>query len=41
MSAAALFRKNANRKKVQLEYIRMRFSEWNSENANRRAEMKL
>jgi hypothetical protein len=34
-------RQNANRKKVQLEYIRMRFSEQQSHNANRRAEMKL
>jgi hypothetical protein len=31
----------ANLKKVQMEYLRMRFMEWNSENANRRAEMKL
>lgn len=34
-------RSAANLKKVQMEYIRMRFTEWNSENANRRAEMKL
>jgi hypothetical protein len=27
--------------KVQLEYIRMKFMEWNSENATKRAEMKL
>jgi len=27
--------------KVQLEYIRMRFNEWQSHAANRRAEMKL
>lgn len=31
----------ANLKKVQMEYLRMKFSEWNNENANRRAEMKL
>jgi hypothetical protein len=34
-------RSAANLKKVQMEYLRMRFMEWNSENANRRAEMKL
>lgn len=34
-------RSAANRKKVQLEYIRMKFMEWNSENATKRAEMKL
>lgn len=34
-------RTQANLKKVQLEYIRMRFSEWQAESANRRAEMKL
>lgn len=34
-------RKTANRLKVQLEYIRMKFGEWNSETATRRAEMKL
>jgi len=27
--------------KIQLEYIRMRFNEWQSHAANRRAEMKL
>lgn len=27
--------------KAQLEFIRMRFSEWQSSNANRRAEMRL
>lgn len=31
----------ANIKKMQLEYLRMKFSEWQSENANRRAEMRL
>jgi hypothetical protein len=34
-------RSAANLKKVQMEYLRMRFSEWQSENANRRAEMRL
>ena len=34
-------RKNASLLKVQLEYIRMRFSEWQSVEATRRAEMKL
>ena len=34
-------RKQANLLKVQLEYIRMKFYEWQSHNANRRAEMKL
>lgn len=34
-------RKQANLLKVQLEYIRMKFSEWQSENATKRAEMRL
>jgi hypothetical protein len=34
-------RKNASLLQVQKEYIRMKFMEWNSENANKRAEMKL
>lgn len=34
-------RTQANLKKYQLEFLRMRHSEWMSENANRRAEMKL
>lgn len=34
-------RKQANLLKVKLEWVRMRFMEWNSENATRRAEMKL
>lgn len=34
-------RKKANLLKVKLEWIRMKFMEWNSENATRRAEMKL
>lgn len=31
----------ANLKKIHLEYIRMKSSEWQTENANRRAEMRL
>jgi hypothetical protein len=34
-------RKQAALLKVQLEYIRMQFSEWQSHAATRRAEMKL
>lgn len=34
-------RKRANFLKVKLEYVRMKFMEWNSENATKRAEMKL
>lgn len=34
-------RKQANLLKVQMEYIRMQFSEWQSHNANKRAEMRL
>lgn len=34
-------RSQANLKKVQLEYLRMKFQEWSSENANRRAEMRI
>ena len=34
-------RRAANRLKVQLEYLRMKFQEWSSENANKRAEMRL
>lgn len=34
-------RTQANLKKVQLEYLRMKFQEWSSENASRRAEMRL
>lgn len=34
-------RTQANLKKVQMEYLRMKFSEWQSENANRRAEMRI
>ena len=34
-------RERASMLKVQLEYIRMRFSEWQAHEATRRAEMKL
>lgn len=34
-------RRAANRLKVQLEYLKMKFQEWSSENANKRAEMRL
>lgn len=34
-------RDRANRMKVQLEYVRMIFGEWQSEAATKRAEMKL
>lgn len=34
-------RAQANTKKFHLEYIRMKFQEWSSENANKRAEMRL
>jgi hypothetical protein len=34
-------RKRANELKLKLEWLRMRFQEWNSEAATRRAEMKL
>ncbi len=34
-------RSAANLKKVQMEYLRMKFQEWSSENASRRAEMRL
>lgn len=34
-------RTQANLKKVQMEYLRMKFSEWQSDNANKRAEMRL
>jgi hypothetical protein len=34
-------RRQANLLKVQLEYLRMKFSEWQSENATKRAEMRL
>ena len=34
-------RTRANLAKVRLEYVRMKFMEWQSENANKRAEMRL
>lgn len=34
-------RSAANLKKVHMEYLRMRFSEWQSEEANRRTEARL
>lgn len=34
-------RRVANEKKLKLEWLRMRFTEWNSEEATKRAEMKL
>jgi hypothetical protein len=34
-------RKKASLLKVQLEYLRMKFMEWQSENATKRAEMRL
>jgi hypothetical protein len=34
-------RRAANRLKVQMEYLRMKFQEWSSENATKRAEMRL
>lgn len=34
-------RKKANMLKVQLEYLRMKFTEWNSHEATKRQEMKL
>jgi hypothetical protein len=37
----SMSRQAANRLKVQMEYIRMKFMEWQSENATKRAEMRL
>lgn len=34
-------RRAANRLKVQMEYLRMKFSEWQSEEANKRHEARL
>ena len=34
-------RSAANLKKVQMEYLRMKFTEWNSDEANKRSEKKL
>ena len=41
ISAMVEARKRASLLKVELEYIRMKYFEWQSEGANRRAEMKL
>jgi hypothetical protein len=41
LQAISLSRQVANRLKVQMEYIRMKFMEWQSENATKRAEMRL
>jgi hypothetical protein len=41
VSTTVTARKDANLLKVQLEYIKMKFYEWQSHNANKRAEMKL
>lgn len=41
LQAIATTRQAANRLKVQMEYIRMKFMEWQSENATKRAEMRL
>ncbi len=41
LRSIATHRQVANRLKVQMEYIRMKFMEWQSENATKRAEMRL
>lgn len=41
INTISLARQAANRLKVQMEYIRMKFMEWQSENATKRAEMRL
>lgn len=41
LQTIAMSRQAANRLKVQMEYIRMKFMEWQSENATKRAEMRL
>ena len=41
LTASTPARKEANRLKVQLEYIRMQASEYQSAEATKRAEMKL
>lgn len=41
IKAMVAARDKANRMKIQMEYVRMIFSEWQSEAATRRAEMKL
>jgi len=41
LQTISMSRQAANRLKVQMEYIRMKFMEWQSENATKRAEMRL
>ena len=41
LRSISMHRQVANRLKVQMEYIRMKFMEWQSENATKRAEMRL
>lgn len=41
LRAIAAARQAANRLKVEMEYARMKFMEWQSENATKRAEMRL
>jgi hypothetical protein len=41
IEAMCATRARANKLKLQLEWLRMRHTEWNSEAATRRAEMKL
>lgn len=41
LQAMSMTRQAANQLKVQMEYIRMKFMEWQSENATKRAEMRL
>ena len=41
LQSISLNRQVANRLKVQMEYIRMKFMEWQSQNATKRAEMRL
>ncbi len=41
LAAIALARQAANRLKVQLEYLRMKFSEWQSHEATKRTEARL
>lgn len=41
LQSIAMHRQAANRLKVQMEYIRMKFMEWQSQNATKRAEMRL
>lgn len=41
LQSISMARQAANRLKVQMEYIRMKFMEWQSQNATKRAEMRL